>query len=116
MTVEAPAPVPPPVPPVPPFNTFPAPAALPLNAIPAPVFNPAFAVPHAPVVKTVVETPAAVETEVVASPLFPPIPAPLVHSAPVVLDHNPFPNHAGAVQVAPTVIRNGHPIKPFVQF
>merc|ERR1719445_978865 len=76
-TVEAPAPVVQAAPAVLPFNTFPAPAALPLNAIPAPVFNPAFAVPHAPVVKTVVETPAAVETEVVASPLFHHIPAPL---------------------------------------
>merc|ERR1712025_1499787 len=108
--------------------TVAAPAVTALNALPAaaPIFNPAFntvarfapaplaapfaapfatpfaapvaAVAHAPVVKSVVEAPAVVNTEVHAAPLF--------HHAPVFAAPGP---------VAPVVPRT-HVIKPFVQF
>ena len=92
------------------FNPF-LPAAAPLAAplaapvaapLAAPFINPlvaAAAVAHAPVVKSVVETPAVVDTAVHAAPLL----------------HHVLP-HVAHVAPVPVVARNPHVIKPFVQF
>merc|ERR1711953_651670 len=81
-----------------PLATFAAPAPLAPTAFAAPAFTTPFAVAspvaHAPVVKTVVETPATVEHEVHAAPL-------VHHLAPHFYTSQPV---------------FGHVVKPFVQF
>merc|ERR1719410_1994062 len=70
-------------------------------AVPAPVVHP---IPAALPFNTI---PAALPFNTIPAPVAAPLSA---IPAPVLVNNTPFPNHAGAVNIGPTQIRNGHPI------